>query len=345
MVADFVWAAEECGLDGFGLICTLSARNHCPIREPEAQKERFPITPIVKTSIVICVTILLMTACSSVQNYTEQAGRRIEPEKRSTEAEIRLHIIGVWTVEDGSDGCWYPTLIIGKDGTIVGAQTNGTKELIGTWEMDRTALRVTPTPARFEQARKAGYHLNEWDYYPVIYADDHELVMTPGFSMQGRWKYTGLSLFAAEEDSMRFSARGDLNRAKTYFSIITNLDSQRFADAEALFNTLPDTNGWGGILYDGISSDFRDHEYAQARDRCLSDIHFWIIATACDWQDPYLTMLLDDPHRLSFLQELYAYCQKFPSQTEGGLKSEALVADILQKANERKRNKQKIQTP
>jgi hypothetical protein len=301
------------------------------------------ITREVKTIVLIIFTSLLATACEHIPATTYQAAqqtaRHLEPERRSTEAEIRLHIIGVWTVEDGSDGCWYPTLIIGKDENLIGVQSNGTQEVIGTWEMSRTALRVTPTPARLEEARKAGYHLNESDYYPVIYADNHELVMTPGFSMAGRWRYKGLSAFAAEEDEMRFSARGDLNRAQTYFSIITNLDSKRFADAEALFNTLPSTNGWGGIFYNEISQDFGDHEYLQARDLCLRDIHFWIIDTAADWQDPYLATLLDDPHRLSFLQELSAYCQKFPSQTEDGQKSEALVADILQKANERKRDK------
>ena len=86
-------------------------------------------------------------------------------------------------------GVMYPTLIIGEDRNLIGVQTNGKRETIGTWELDRTALRVTPTPARFETARKSGYHLNGWDYYPVIYTDAHELVMTPGISVAGRWRY------------------------------------------------------------------------------------------------------------------------------------------------------------
>jgi len=132
----------------------------------------------------------MATGCSHVPtDQAAQATRHLEPERRSTEAEIRQHIVGEWTVGDGSDGCWYPTLIIGADRNLIGVQTNGKREVIGTWELYSTALRVTPTPARFEAARKSGYHLNEWDYFPVIYADTHELVMTPGISVAGRWRY------------------------------------------------------------------------------------------------------------------------------------------------------------
>lgn len=147
---------------------------------------------IVKTTITVCLTSLLLAACSHIEKETPQTTRgprHLEPERRSTEAEIRQHIVGEWTVADGSDGCWYPTLIIGDDRTLVAVQTNGNRAVIGTWELDRTALRVTPTPAMFKAARQAGYHLNEWDYYPVMYADDHELVMGLGISVAGRWRY------------------------------------------------------------------------------------------------------------------------------------------------------------
>ncbi|HWH70144.1 MAG TPA: hypothetical protein VNT26_12220 [Candidatus Sulfotelmatobacter sp.] len=147
-----------------------------------------------------------------------------------------------------------------------------------------------------------------------------------------------LASIAAEQDSMRFSVRGDLNRAKTYFSIITNLDSKQFSAAERLFKTLPSTNGWGGFYYNSITRHFHDHEYVAARDLCLRDIHFWIIDTAADFQSPALTTLLDDPDRLRFLQDIAAYCQKSPARTEDGRKSEALVSAILRKANERKKN-------
>jgi len=80
-----------------------------------------------------------------------------EPEKRSTEAEIRQHIVGEWVVAANSDGCWYPKLIIAGDGTLSGAFTNGTRMLsedgklvrvltnevswvVGTWEMYRHIL-------------------------------------------------------------------------------------------------------------------------------------------------------------------------------------------------------------
>lgn len=141
----------------------------------------------MKTIIAICIAGLFATACSNVQ--TAQATRHLMPERCSTEAEIREHIVGEWTVGEESDGCWYPTLIIGEDGNLIGVERNGKRQVIGTWEMYRTALRVTPTAARFEEARKSGYYLNAWDYYPIDYADDHELVMAPGISMTGRWRY------------------------------------------------------------------------------------------------------------------------------------------------------------
>ena len=80
-------------------------------------------------------------------------------------------------------------LIIGADGNLIGVGKNGNREVIGTWEMYRTSLRVTPTPARLENARKSGYPLNAWDYYPIDYVHDHELIMAPGLSMAGRWRY------------------------------------------------------------------------------------------------------------------------------------------------------------
>lgn len=143
----------------------------------------------MKTVFTSCVlSLAILTAC----RYAEPPvhSRKLEvPERRSTEAEIRLHIVGEWTVADDSNGCWYPKIIIAEDGTLTGVSTNGTRDLIGKWEMSHTLLRVTPTPASVKAARASGFFMNDWDYYPVVYADDHELVMAPGISMAGRWRY------------------------------------------------------------------------------------------------------------------------------------------------------------
>lgn len=150
-----------------------------------------------------------------------------------------------------------------------------------------------------------------------------------------------LSLAAGAEENyaLRLSVSGNLNREKTYFAIITNLDSQQFSAAEALFKTIPNTNGLGGFNYDRISRYFRDQAHMQARDLCLWDIHFWIKDDLADGQVPAHSKLLNDPDHLGFLQELFAYCQKFPAQTEEGRKSEASVEKILQQANDRKTDK------
>jgi len=140
---------------------------------------------VVKSVITVFVLSLLLTAC---RHAHPEAGQ-IEREKRSTEAEIRQHLVGEWTCASASDGCWYPRLIIAADGSLTGVLDNGRREFIGTWQMSGSLLRVTPTPASLEAARVAGEHINAWDYYPVIYADAHELVMTPGISVAGRWRY------------------------------------------------------------------------------------------------------------------------------------------------------------
>ena len=140
----------------------------------------------MKSTITFCILVLLFTACRHVEPARHGD---IEPEKRSSEVEIRQHIVGEWRAVEGSNGYWYPKLIIAEDGMLYGAQASGAKELIGTWEMSHHLLRVTPSAARIQSARASGVHLNEWDYFPVIYADAHELVMTPGISVAGRWRY------------------------------------------------------------------------------------------------------------------------------------------------------------
>ena len=141
------------------------------------------ITRIMKSVFTVFVLGLLLTACRHVDP---------EPERHSTEVEIRQHIVGDWTAADLSlwNEYWYPKLIIAEDGRLFGVPDGGTNELIGTWEFSGNSLRVTFSQARVETQRKLGYPpLNNWEYYPVIYADAHELVMTPGISMGGRWRY------------------------------------------------------------------------------------------------------------------------------------------------------------
>ena len=116
-----------------------------------------------------------------------------------------------------------------------------------------------------------------------------------------------------------------------------HLDNKEFAAAEALFKTIVSTNGRGGFAYERTARHLSERKYVLARDSCNWDIDFWIIDTAADCQTPALTSLLDCPDRLHFLQDLAAYRKKFPPLTPEGGKSEALVADILQQANERKK--------
>ena len=137
------------------------------------------IARTVKSAIILCVLSLSLTAC-----------RHIEPERRSTAAEIRQHIAGEWTFTEKSDGSWFPKMVLSDDGSFIVIRSDGTRALLGSWELYGSAVRVTKTPASDSSARASAWLLNDWDYLPVVYADDHELVMTPGISVAGRLRFT-----------------------------------------------------------------------------------------------------------------------------------------------------------
>ena len=134
---------------------------------------------IAKSAINVCALSLLLSAC-----------RHFEPERSSTDAQIQQHIAGEWTLSDKSDGSWYPKIILALDGTIAIVSTDGKRALLGTWECKGAMLRITPRTALIEAARASGSRINDWDYYPVVYADAHELVMAPGISVAGRLRFT-----------------------------------------------------------------------------------------------------------------------------------------------------------
>jgi len=117
-------------------------------------------------------------------------------ERRSTEAEIRQHIVGEWKIGNKTDvGRWIisnepdnpvSAIIIGGDGSLTQVFANGTKVLYGTWELlYGNAWRVTPTKKQIEDARILGMSVDVWECYPVVYVDDHELIMGLGPSMAG----------------------------------------------------------------------------------------------------------------------------------------------------------------
>lgn len=112
--------------------------------------ERKPtlITHNMKFVTPLCALVLIGTAC-----------RHVQPERRSTDAEIRQHIVGEWTSSNNSDGM-YPMMIISKDGSLTAVLPDGTRKLMGSWELSGGNLRVTPSTVRQEAARVAGVHMN-----------------------------------------------------------------------------------------------------------------------------------------------------------------------------------------
>lgn len=115
---------------------------------------------IALTFITLC---LLLTACGHVTAV---------PERRSTEAEIHKHFQGEWTLKDGSDFPVPLKLVLASDGSYTVFRADGTRA-VGTWECDERMLKLICSTG-------------DWNWYPVIYADDHELVLTPGISAAGR---------------------------------------------------------------------------------------------------------------------------------------------------------------
>ena len=137
----------------------------------------------MKLLVILCALCLLCPACRHTEPHSQA-----QPERFSTDKEVLENIVGEWTSRDGAFG--FPKIIIAEDRQLFGISMHGTKELIGTWDYQHHALRVTPTEARIQEARAAGYHLNAWDWFPIEYADAHELVMAPGISVAGRWTLT-----------------------------------------------------------------------------------------------------------------------------------------------------------
>lgn len=134
------------------------------------------------------------------------------PEKRSTAAEIRQYIVGVWMDEDESDNSWFecPKIIFQQDGKLIGVRDNDQRVSIGTWEIyvgrpydfapqaenekPGGILVVRRAPLRLKDVRASESdpkvrEIRSWDYYPLIYADAHHLVISPGFSVAGRMRF------------------------------------------------------------------------------------------------------------------------------------------------------------
>jgi len=140
-----------------------------------------------KWMVGIWFLILGMTACSHVSDGLRS---NVMTERRSTASEIAENIIGLWAWSDKSDAEWYSKIEIASDGNLFGILSSGERILLGKWEMNRHMLILRNTTERIEASGANGFKLNEADFFPVIYADAHELVMAPGITVVGRYRFT-----------------------------------------------------------------------------------------------------------------------------------------------------------
>jgi hypothetical protein len=128
----------------------------------------------LRLSVTIGIVSLLLTACHHVEP---------EPERRSSQAEIRQHISGTWTLDERSDDILFPQIIISPDGRFTGVLSDGTRELVGTWKLEHRILVVETVKANDTAVETVAY-------YPVVFASERELVCTPGISVAGRLRFT-----------------------------------------------------------------------------------------------------------------------------------------------------------
>ncbi len=135
---------------------------------------------IVKPAITLCVLSLLLTAC-----------RHAQPERRSTEAEVRQHIEGQWTLSPKEDNFRFSQVVIAQDGTLTGVDSAGRRELLGTWKLDHHLLVLDTVKTNYavvNHGRRVS--LGTVMRYPVIFASEHELVLAPGITEAGRYRFT-----------------------------------------------------------------------------------------------------------------------------------------------------------
>ena len=89
-------------------------------------------------------------------------------------------------MDENPDGYELVAMSLEPDGRFIRVMTNGAKVLSGTWKCEERMLVVTP---KAESDFALSNRLTESDWFPVVYADEHELVITPGISVAGRIRF------------------------------------------------------------------------------------------------------------------------------------------------------------
>jgi hypothetical protein len=166
---------------------------------------------VVKATILLNALILLCVGCKH-ENWQAQ---QIENEKRTmSAAEIHQKIPGTWMLDTQYDGGGrYHIITLGSDGMFSAARSNETEQVIGNWRLQEPVDFITNKLGRVVETRSLPDHgsilvvteartnyatfengktvsFGNVEYYPVMYVDDHELILTPGFSVAGRFRFT-----------------------------------------------------------------------------------------------------------------------------------------------------------
>jgi hypothetical protein len=131
-------------------------------------------------------------------------------------------------------------------------------------------------------------------------------------------------------DDLRQIIRAQWERVQSDLKVVQLLDAKKFEAAGALFARVRTKDAAGDIV---VTQYFSERKYAEARDSLNRDIDGWIIQEAGHSQRPALTVLLDNPERLKFLQQLAVHRKKFPPAPPPGRKKPyEVVSEALDKA-------------
>jgi len=139
--------------------------------------------------------VLFLAACKHENWQTS-----VDDEKRTMNAtEIHQKIPGTWTFDLQSDvSHLFQTMTLGTNGNLSLVCSNGVENVKGTWQLRDGSKEVTNDLGEvtgFRQVEDQGSCLvvmiaGTNYFYPVLYVDDRELVLAPGLSVVGRYRFT-----------------------------------------------------------------------------------------------------------------------------------------------------------
>lgn len=140
--------------------------------------------------------VLLLAGCKHEQVSSMPP---VRDERRTLDAAvIHQRMPGTWTLNDQIEWHFYHVIRLDTNGDFFIAKGGETPQLVGTWKLQEPVEFVTNAFGRVEIRAlsnngsslyvtygKPSATNYDVDIFPVIFIDDHKLVLSPGFSVAG----------------------------------------------------------------------------------------------------------------------------------------------------------------